>query len=62
MKLVVNAGTSISEKRGTDCKYFGIDYKKCSFLECDLHIGCVNFYTILSGMTAEQSVINENLK
>ena len=34
-----------------------MDYKHCSFLECDFHVGCVSFYTNLSSMTAEQSVI-----
>lgn len=50
----------MSEKKGKTeliANVFGIDYKNCSFLECDFHIGCVSFYTNLSSMTAEQSVI-----
>ena len=60
VKLVLNIGTLMSEKKGKTeliANVFGIDYKNCSFLECDFHIGCVSFYTNLSSMTAEQSVI-----
>lgn len=60
VKLIINTGTPMSEKKGKTeliTNVFGIEYKNCSFLECDFHIGCVSFYTNLSSMTAEQSVI-----
>ena len=72
-KLVLTAGTAMSEKKGKTeliSNILGIDYKHCSFLECDFHVGCMSLYTNLSNMTADQSVIvgdihgdiNENLK
>ena len=60
VKLVVNAGTAMSERKGKTeliANALGVDYKHCSFLECDFHIGCVSFYTNLSSMTADQPVI-----